>query len=387
MKIHATIGFVAVSLIGCATSGEDGTRAEDPVLHMSIHRVPLEDGAYPPVQFMVTLIPGEEESDRILGARVVVRDGEWVGMARVENSEILPQSRAHLPTSCLPTYYRNTYTSMRIMSQLRPDGRIHFALRFSEYRDGIGSSFHLVTTVKDGETMSLNRRGKREPPPTDTKSWNEAHHVQSALEQVRELVLVRKPGLDGQVAIRQKYPKEFLALTETRVFTLKTLQPPGPPESPPGYKIWTPPHKYNWLIAAPTVTPTADSWELIGVVEALLTRTGNGGTLGKMDFDTQTNSFIIWDTSPVLDRIVYVLKVIEKGPDSQKPGMPPGPDKGLTTGRLKVGRVSELLLATHEALSKLKPGYVQRGVLRKPLLELKDEISRIDWDSPVPQDQ
>ena len=137
------------------------------------------------------------------------------------------------------------------------------------------------------------------------------------------------------------------------------------------------------MIANPFMSPTAHNWDLLPVLDALLTRSKKGFKLGRMDFDPQANCFVVTDKVPALARMQYLLGVIENGTNSSDSKALVNASETSYVGHLKAGRIHDLLTHTHEALSKLKPGYAQRGVLRMPLLELKNEITRVDWDSPV----
>jgi len=115
--------------------------------------------------------------------------------------------------------------------------------------------------------------------------------------------------------------------------------------------------------------------------------------LGRLEFDPQTACFIARDTVLVLDRIGDLLSVLDP---SDRLRMWLEAREAEETGRrhlkrerghLRLGRVPELLRNAHEALLSVPPGDEQRGALRQPLLNLRNEIDRIQGNPSVPREK
>ncbi|MCI0655700.1 MAG: hypothetical protein L0170_01350, partial [Acidobacteria bacterium] len=136
--------------------------------------------------------------------------------------------------------------------------------------------------------------------------------------------------------------------------------------------------------------------EVFSVVESLLTRDVRWRNVGRVKFDSSSACFIVRDTPPVLDRIADLIRELEGDSPSARlqellrvreekeaeefaarRGVPRAAPKVQEQGHLKLGRIPELLKKVSDAVASTKPGRSQREVLRRPLLDLRDEIDRI----------
>lgn len=123
----------------------------------------------------------------------------------------------------------------------------------------------------------------------------------------------------GFLAVRERYdiirvidPKELLKQMELRSFTLKFIQPP------PTYKPKV--QESSAIIGKPPTSQTQfeqrlKEFILLRVLESVMTRDSGGKTVGSINFDWATNTFIIRDTQPTLDRIEEILKLIDVEPE------------------------------------------------------------------------
>lgn len=123
----------------------------------------------------------------------------------------------------------------------------------------------------------------------------------------------------GFLAVRERYdiirvidPKELLKQMEVRHFTLKYIQPP------PTYKPKV--QESQTITGKPPVSQTQfeqrlKEFVLKSVLESVMTRDSGGKTVGSINFDWGTNTFIIRDTQPTLDRIEEILKLIDVEPE------------------------------------------------------------------------
>lgn len=111
--------------------------------------------------------------------------------------------------------------------------------------------------------------------------------------------------------IRVIHPDELLKQMETRVFPLKFIQPP------PTYQAKV---EQGKLIDGRPITPATSIDEiqkrfiLRRTLETVLSRTAAGKVLGTLDFDPQTNVFIVRDTKQVLDKVLEIITLLDVEP-------------------------------------------------------------------------
>lgn len=191
------------------------------------------------------------------------------------------------------------------------------------------------------------------------------------------IIPLRELDAEGRIRVRRILPDDFLNELQTRVFQLKQIQPPQIDPKIPG-------------------ATRVEDWEFYAVVDALLTRDVHGKRLGKLVFDAQTACFIARDTALVLDRVGDLITEVEGESPSGRlqellraeeekeaeefavlSGVPKADRKVREQGHLKLGKLSELMRKVQEAVVSVQWGDEQRAALRQPLLNLKDEIDRI----------
>ena len=132
-------------------------------------------------------------------------------------------------------------------------------------------------------------------------------HVLEAVIKTLGFTMVREDfGI-----LRIIHPDELLKQMETRVFPLLYIQPPSP------YTAQVEAGKQ--IVGAPVVPPTdissmLESFVLAKVLKTILSVDGGNVTIGKMEFDPQTNVFVVTDTKVVLDRMAEIIKLLDVEP-------------------------------------------------------------------------
>jgi type IV pilus assembly protein PilQ len=112
--------------------------------------------------------------------------------------------------------------------------------------------------------------------------------------------------------IRVIHPDELLRQMEIRVFPLRYIQPPP---------TYTAKVESGKLIEGRPLTPATSLSELLNrfvlskTLETVLSRSAAGTILGNLNFDPQTNVFIVRDTKVVLDRVAEIIKMLDVEPD------------------------------------------------------------------------
>lgn len=209
---------------------------------------------------------------------------------------------------------------------------------------------------------------------TTSNQPNPQESVPRGSSEERSAIIIRELRNDGSVALRTLNREALSKEQETRVFQLKHLFPPAIDPVNPRENI--------------------EDWEPFGLVESLMTHDIRWRTVGRVQFDRNTNRFIVRDSLHVLDRVEEALKGIEPASDSSrlqkmleareaaeaeemalKLGRPlPKPRE---RGHLMIGRIPALLRNVRDAVASLGPEQSAEEVLREPLLDLRNEIDRI----------
>ncbi len=156
-----------------------------------------------------------------------------------------------------------------------------------------GANIIVAPEVKGTITLSINN-----------VPWNE---VLNAVVKTLNYTTVRESfGI-----IRVIHPDELLKQMETRVFPLRYIQPP------PTYQAKV---EQGKLIDGRPIQPASSIEEiekrfiLRRTLETTLSRTSAGKVLGTLDFDPQTNVFIVRDTKQVLDKIQEIIALLDIEP-------------------------------------------------------------------------
>jgi type IV pilus assembly protein PilQ len=157
-----------------------------------------------------------------------------------------------------------------------------------------GANIVVSPDVKGQITMSINN-----------VPWNE---VLSAVVRTLNFTTVKEAfGI-----IRIIHPDELLKQMDTRVFQLKFISPP------PVYTAKVEPGK---TLAGQPLTPPASIEELIRrfvlaqTLQTVLSKDSSNRTLGTMNFDPQTNVFVVRDTKLVLDRVGEIISQLDREPE------------------------------------------------------------------------
>lgn len=383
VKILAVISAPLALLVGCALPSNETTSPREPILFLSAKRVKPENPEQP-LKFVVTLI-AEEKGKTSVVTKVMIRDSQWVGMARGESET---GKSTTLPRLGLSDTERDWISSMGLvksgqflllMCKDRKDSRIDVALRAYDLREGqLRSSIHLDLAVADGAPAAIDANGSLTRLESSSyprpEASNESAENRDTSGTPKELT-IRELGADGRVVMRNVSADALLREQETRVFRLREIRLPYIDPKDPTARI--------------------EDWEFYAVVEALLTRDTIGKRVGLLNFDSQTACFIVRDSVLVLDRVGALLSAIGDDSTSDKlrellrareeaervaMGLKPSEHdrKPSPRGHLKLGRLPELLEKVRVALAwRLEAGQSQREVLRGPLLELKGEIDRV----------
>lgn len=112
--------------------------------------------------------------------------------------------------------------------------------------------------------------------------------------------------------IRVINPLELLKQMETKVFTLKYVQPPSLYQA----KI----EEGKFLSGKPVIAPTQmqellDRFTLRKVLETVLSKDASGKLVGSLNFDPGTNAFFIKDTKLVLDKVGEIIAMLDVEPE------------------------------------------------------------------------
>jgi type IV pilus assembly protein PilQ len=157
-----------------------------------------------------------------------------------------------------------------------------------------GANIIVSPDVKGSITLSINN-----------VPWNE---VLSSVVKTLGYITVRE-NFD---IIRVIHSDELLKQMETRVFRLKYIQPPPLY----GAKVVE-----TQFISGRPIQPPTQIEELLKrfvlkqALETVLSKNAAGQTLGKLDFDPQSNSFVVRDTKVVLDRIGEIVALLDVEPE------------------------------------------------------------------------
>lgn len=112
--------------------------------------------------------------------------------------------------------------------------------------------------------------------------------------------------------IRIIHPDELLKQMETRVFRLQYLAPKG------AYSAQV---EQNKQIFGQPVQPPTQIDQIIReftvkrVLETVLSKDAGGQTVGSMEFDLESNAFVVTDTKVVLDRVDEIVKLLDVEPE------------------------------------------------------------------------
>ncbi len=121
----------------------------------------------------------------------------------------------------------------------------------------------------------------------------------------------------GYKIVRESYSiirivtdKELQSQMETKIFKLKYLQPPS------SYKAKI--EKSKYIDGVPMLGPVqikelADHFPIIRVIEATLTKQDKT-LIGSMQYDFTSNSMVVKDVKPVLDKIEQIIKELDMEP-------------------------------------------------------------------------
>ena len=121
-------------------------------------------------------------------------------------------------------------------------------------------------------------------------------------EALEAIVKTTGPGYEivnqSRNILRVVDPKKLKAQTETKVFELKYVRPPS------AYKI-----KFTSTTASETGAAAATKFELIEALKKVLTR-----DVGDLYYDEGTNSLVVTDTKPALDRMATIISTVDVEP-------------------------------------------------------------------------
>jgi type IV pilus assembly protein PilQ len=156
-----------------------------------------------------------------------------------------------------------------------------------------GANIIVSPDVKGQITMSINN-----------VPWNE---VLSAVVRTLNFTTVKEAfGI-----IRIIHPDELLKQMDTRVFQLKFIQPPS---------AYTAKVEANKTLSGQPLTPPSSIEELIRrfvlaqTLQTVLSKDSGNRTLGTLNFDPQTNVFVVRDTKLVLDRVEEIINLLDVEP-------------------------------------------------------------------------
>jgi type IV pilus assembly protein PilQ len=157
-----------------------------------------------------------------------------------------------------------------------------------------GANIIVAPDVKGSITLSINN-----------VPWQE---VLNSVVKTLGFVTVR----ENFGIIRIIHQDELLKQMETRVFRLRYIQPPS---------TYTAKVEEGKLISGRPIQPPQQIEEVLRrfvlkqTLETVLSRNAAGQVLGKLDFDPQTNSFIVRDTKVTLDRIAEIITLLDVEPE------------------------------------------------------------------------
>ncbi len=156
-----------------------------------------------------------------------------------------------------------------------------------------GANIIVSPDVKGSITLSINN-----------VPWNE---VLTAVVKTLNFTTVKESfGI-----IRIIHPDELLKQMETRVYPLRFIQPPST------YRAKV---EQNKFVSGQPIQPVTSVDELERqfvlkrVLETVLSRDATNRVMGQLNFDPQTNFFIVRDTKVVLDKIAEVIQVLDVEP-------------------------------------------------------------------------
>ncbi|HXG60200.1 MAG TPA: secretin N-terminal domain-containing protein [Planctomycetota bacterium] len=157
-----------------------------------------------------------------------------------------------------------------------------------------GANIIVAPDVKGSITLSINN-----------VPWQE---VLNSVVKTLGFVTVR----ENFGIIRIIHQDELLKQMETRVFRLRYIQPPP---------TYTAKVEEGKLISGRPIQPPQQIEEVLRrfvlkqTLETVLSRNAAGQVLGKLDFDPQTNSFIVRDTKVTLDKIGEIISLLDVEPE------------------------------------------------------------------------
>jgi type IV pilus assembly protein PilQ len=157
-----------------------------------------------------------------------------------------------------------------------------------------GANIIVSPEVKGSITLSINN-----------VPWNDV--LEAVVMTLGFVTVKEKFGI-----LRVIHPDELLKQMDTRVFKLKFIQPP------PTYSAKL---VQNAFINGIPIQPATDIEELLKrfvlkrVLDTVLSKNATGQVLGKLEFDPQSNVFVVRDTKVVLDRVAQVIAAIDIEPE------------------------------------------------------------------------
>ncbi|OHB71191.1 MAG: hypothetical protein A2W23_02930 [Planctomycetes bacterium RBG_16_43_13] len=123
----------------------------------------------------------------------------------------------------------------------------------------------------------------------------------------------------GFTTVKEKYnivrivdPKELRLQLETRVFTLKYIDPPQ------SYRAQVESNKYI-KGATPTPPSTQDAiikdFTILKIINTVLSKDATGKVIGNMEYDIKSKSLVVTDTKPALDKIESIISKLDIEPE------------------------------------------------------------------------
>jgi type II secretory pathway component GspD/PulD (secretin) len=192
------------------------------------------------------------------------------------------------------------YVSATLIMLSRPP-RLTFNFRDADIKVVIdmiarvsGANIIVSPDVKGQITLSINN-----------VPWNE---VLSAVVRTLNFTTVK----ENFGIIRIIHPDELLKQMDTRVFQLRFISPPSPytAKVEPGKTLQGQP-----LQAPTSVEDLIRRFVLAQTLQTVLSKDSTNRTLGSLNFDPQTNVFIVRDTKLILDRIGEIIAQLDVEPE------------------------------------------------------------------------